>query len=110
MSQKSRFASTDKRPQPISGIIGKVMSSMGMWRSYSGWMVVAKWPEIVGEPIASVAKAVRFAEGTLVVAVPDPSWRQTLTMEIDEILKEIHRYPYGSEVKQLRLVRAERGY
>jgi len=98
-----------KKPVIISGVIESVIKSLGLTRKYNGWLVVTRWPEIVGEHIARVSRAIRFENGTLYVAVPDASWRQNLAMEIDNILEKIRKYPYGRSVTQIRLVRGEKG-
>jgi predicted nucleic acid-binding Zn ribbon protein len=97
------------QPQPISGILESVIASLGLTRRYHGWLVVSKWPEIVGERIAHRSKALRFDDGTLYVAVPDAVWRQELAMQTVNILREIQSRPYGREIKKLRLVHGTKG-
>ena len=98
-----------KAPKPIGGVIEKVVKSLGISKSYHGWLVVSKWSDIVGDQIARVAKAVRFDDGTLYVAVPDAAWRQNLAMETEVILHKIRSYPFGRSVHQLRFVQGEKG-
>ncbi len=98
-----------KTPKPIVGVIEKVVQSLGISKSYHGWLVVSNWPDIVGEQIARAARAVRFDDGTLYVAVPDAVWRQNLVMETESILRKIRSYPYGRAVRQLRFVQGEKG-
>ena len=92
-------------PQPISGIIGKIMSSFGISKTYYGWMVVEKWAEIVGKELAQRSKALRFEDGVIFVAVKDDTWRQEISMKSDEILSQIHSYPFGRSIKQIRLLK-----
>ena len=99
-----------KIPRPISGAVESVISSLGIGRSYHGWLTVTRWPEIVGEQIARRAKAVRFDDGVLYVVVEDAAWRQNLSMEIDNMIATIHSYPFGKAVKQVRLIGTERGH
>jgi len=99
---------TGKRAQPIAGILERVVRALGHSTVYGGWLAVSQWSEIVGKEIAQVATAVRFSEGTLFVAVPDPSWRQELGFRREEILARIRRRPFGNAIKELRLVHAEK--
>lgn len=99
----------NKNVKPISGIIGKVIHSLGLSQNYYGWSVVNNWPEIVGKEINEHARAFEFKEGELVVAVEDSSWRQQLSMQLEEILDKIHSYPYGRAVKSIRLVHGMKG-
>lgn len=94
-----------QQPKPISGVIGKILSSFGLSGDYHGWMVVSKWEEIVGEEIANRAKAVRFENGLLYVAVEDDTWRQEISMKLDEIMEQIRSYPFGRAIKQIRLIK-----
>lgn len=109
--QQLTSEATERRtqPKPISGIVARVIQSLGLTGNYNGWMVVARWPEIVGEGIARVAKAINYEEGCLHVAVNDSSWRQELAMRKEELLTKIHSYPYGRSVKEIRLVRGKKG-
>ena len=97
------------QPKSIGGIVDKIVSSLGISRNYYGWTFVSDWPDIVGEKIARAAKAVRFEDGDLVVAVEDDAWRQELSMERENILSKIHGLPRGRVIKSIRLVRGEKG-
>lgn len=93
------------QPKAISGILGKILKSFGLTTNYYGWMVVEKWDDIVGKEIAQRAHAVRYEDQTLFVEVADDSWRQEISMKIDEILAAIHKQTYGRAVKQIRLIK-----
>ena len=103
------YHSSKKHPKEISGVIGKLIHSLGLTSRYNGWTVVAKWPEIVGNEIANQAKAIRYHEGTLYVAVPDSAWRQQLSMQVESLRDKIRGLPYGKSVKEIRLVQGEKG-
>ena len=98
-----------KQPKPVSGAIDAAIHSLGLGPTYNGWMVVQKWPELVGEQIARRANAFRYADGILYVAVVDAAWRQNLAMELEQITRHIRSYPYGRVIKEIRLVASERG-
>ncbi|HOP05927.1 MAG TPA: DUF721 domain-containing protein [candidate division Zixibacteria bacterium] len=88
-------------PQPISGLVDKLMANLGLSRRYDGWRVVKDWVDIVGSTLAARARAIRYAEGVLYIAVEDDSWRQELSMQLETILDEIHRRPYGRAVQEI---------
>lgn len=94
-----------RQPRPISSVVGKVIRSLGMSRDYHGWIVVSKWPEIVGPAFAKQSRARRYRDGVLVVSVPDDSWRQELAMQTEEIMRKIQALPFGRSVKKIRLER-----
>jgi len=109
MANESRPQRVDSKPAPVAGIMDRLVASLGLSRQYYGWQMVTRWSEIVGEHNARNSKAIRFDDGVLYVAVEDPAQRQEIAMLADEILKTIHRYPHGRVVKNLRLVRGEKG-
>ncbi len=98
-----------RHPNQISGVMSKLLGSLGLTSRYNGWTVVSKWPEIVGKEIANQAKAIRYDDGTLYVAVPDAAWRQQLAMQIEPLLDKIRSFPWGRSIKEIRLVQGEKG-
>jgi predicted nucleic acid-binding Zn ribbon protein len=70
---------------------------------------VANWPEIVGDTIAGISRAVRYEQGVLYVAVEKDVWRQELTMRTETILKKIQSMPYGRAVEKIQLIRGGKG-
>ena len=96
------------RPNPIGAIVDRIIGSLGLTERYYGWLMVSRWADIVGEYYALKSHAFRFDDGTLYVAVEDPTWRQMMAMDTEKILKIIHAYPHGRAVKSLRLVHGEK--
>lgn len=93
----------------LSGVLGKILHSLGLTERYNGWTAVNRWSEIVGEEMAKRAKAVKFEDGCLYVAVESDVWRQQISMQLDEIKKKIHQYPFGRAIKTIRLIRTGKG-
>lgn len=83
--------------------------SLGLSRRYHGWVVVQKWPEIVGEFIAQRTSAHRFEDGILWVSCEDPVLRQELLGNQREIMDKIKSLPQGYVIKELRFVGSRRG-
>lgn len=96
-------------PGPILGVVDRLVKALGISRVYNGWQAVTQWDQIVGEKIASVAKAIRFEDGVLYVAVEEAAWRQEISMRKNEILDEIHSKSWGKAVRQIRLLRGQKG-
>ena len=96
-------------PKALGGVLAEALRTLGLDRQFDGWRVVDEWPNLVGDVTARKAEAVRFEDGVLVVAVPDDSWRQQLSMQREEILKRIHQLPHGQVVEQIRFERGEKG-
>jgi predicted nucleic acid-binding Zn ribbon protein len=88
----------------LGSLIESLLSRLGLAHSVGGWNIVNRWPEIVGDKIAAKSKAVRFENDTLMVSVPDSSWRQELLLSTDKILSKIHTVPGGRAVKKIHFV------
>lgn len=98
-----------KNPVHMSGIIGNVVRSLGISRSYHGWLIVNNWEEIVGEYNAKHSPAILFENGVLFVEVIDAGRRANLSMQTEDFMEKIHSFPYGRVVKQLRFVAGRKG-
>jgi predicted nucleic acid-binding Zn ribbon protein len=62
------------------------------WRSRGQFRrVLNRWPAIVGETVARQAAPVRLEHGLLHVAVANPMWAQTLTLERLTILGKLNQ-------------------
>lgn len=106
--QQKRKRQGRGHPKPIGGVIGAVIKSLGLSDKYNGWMIVTDWPNIVGPAISEHAYAERYDNGVLVIAVPDDSWRQQLSMQSESILRKIRSSRHGKAVTQIRLNRGHK--
>lgn len=97
-----------RHPRHLSGVVSKLMHKFGLAKRYDGWMVVTNWSDIVGPMLAEKTCATRFEGDVLHVAVEDDSWRVELSMQLEQILQEIHKRPYGRAVKKIRLERGNK--
>lgn len=94
---------------PIGGALRRILRDRNLLEDYDGWMVVSRWPEIVGDEIARKAKAEKYEAGVLFVSVDDNSWRQELSMRYDEIMEKIRSFEFGTAIKQMRLSGRRKG-
>ena len=62
--------------------------------------VVLAWPLVCGSAVAARTQALRFADGTLWVQVPDPGWRNQLQ---DFAVQYVHKLTQlsGTQVDRL---------
>jgi predicted nucleic acid-binding Zn ribbon protein len=75
----------------LGSLIESLLSRLGLAHSVGGWNIVNRWPEIVGDKIAAKSKAVRFENDTLMVSVPDSSWRQELLLSLCIMTQDCRR-------------------
>ena len=95
--------------EAISAVIFRLMRKLGLQEKFYGWQVVNDWAEIVGPATANQSRASRFENGTLFVTVPKDTWREELSMQVDQILKMIRSRPYGGVIKRIRFEHYEKG-
>ena len=93
-----------ERAAKIGPLMDKILAGFGLLHTLGGWRIVTGWPQIVGEKIAEVSRAIRFSDDTLLVSVPDDGWRQQLSLEVDEILDKIHVLPGGKAVRKIHFI------
>ena len=99
-----RNTATGKDAVKLGSLVDKLLAGFGLAHQLGGWRAVARWPEVVGEKNASVSSAIRFSDDTLLVSVPDPVWRQQLSLSVDDILEKIHALPGGRAVRRIHFV------
>lgn len=92
------------RATRLGPLLDKILAGYGLGYKLKGWRIVARWPEIVGDKMAAVSKALKFSDDTLLVSVPDAVWRHQLSLEVDAILDKIHSVPGGRSVKRIHFV------
>lgn len=88
----------------LGPLLNGLLSRMGLGYTIDGWKIVIEWPQIVGDKIAEVSKAIRYENDTLLVSVPDAAWRQELLLDVDRILAKIHELPAGRSVKKIHFI------
>ncbi|MEE9443304.1 MAG: DUF721 domain-containing protein [candidate division Zixibacteria bacterium] len=93
----------EQKPDRLGNIVDNLMASLGLKKSFHGWQVVEKWPDIVGKDIAKISRAIRFQDGILTVIVEQDAWRQELEMQREEILIKIRRRRGGKAVDKIFL-------
>jgi predicted nucleic acid-binding Zn ribbon protein len=95
---------SDRDPVQLGPMIDRLLAGFGLAQQLGGWRIVAGWPEIAGEKIARVSRAIRFSDDTLLISVPDAGWRQELSLQTDRILDKIHAVPGGRAVRRIHFV------
>jgi predicted nucleic acid-binding Zn ribbon protein len=100
----AKFINSKKSATRLGPLLKSILARMGLGHSLDGWRIVNLWPEIVGDKIADVSKAIRYENETLFISVPDAVWRQELLLDVDRILQEIHTVPGGRSVKKIHFI------
>ncbi len=79
----------------ITQILPQVLSEIGQKYQDRPDLIIASWPQIIGEQLASQARAVRFDEGFLVVKVSNSTLYSLLsTTDKPRLIKRLReRFP-----------------
>jgi len=93
-----------KSVESIGESLIKLLKGVGIEQKVCEYDVICQWPEIVGEQVASVTKALRVVDGVLYVKVKNSTWRNELTFLKSEILTKIAEQNDRASVFDIRLI------
>ena len=84
-----------KQPQTIAGALGGLMQIFGVRASDAD--LIARWDEIMGADIASIAKLAAIRKNrdntfNVVIRPAVPAYALQLSYQSDEIIKRINKY------------------
>lgn len=79
----------ERRPSSLGAILASQARERGWQRNIANGIIMAKWPELVGDVIADHAEAVEFRDGTLVVQCASSTWATQLRLAQSQILRAI---------------------
>ena len=90
-----KFDERTKRPQTIGGALGGLIKIFGIRASDSD--LAARWDEIMGSDIASVARLAAIRKNrdntfNVVIRPAHPAYALQLSYQADEIVKRINKY------------------
>lgn len=97
-------------PAPIGTSLDRVLRGLGAPKAEAVGSVFERWPELVGEQIASHCRPVSLRSGTLTVAVRDPAWATEFRFLESRLLERLAAVLGPGEVTALEVrVRPDRG-
>ena len=74
----------------ISHILDKIFRDPQLRPHFIEGAIATRWPRVVGQPIASVAKPVKYENGVLIVKVVSAPWRNELSMMSQDIIDKLN--------------------
>lgn len=80
---------TPAPPEAVGRSLERVLRSLGGPRVDVVQQVFSRWPELVGEDLASVTEPESLHEGCLVVSVGDPAWASSIGFRRPELLDRL---------------------
>lgn len=104
-----RSAERDRRaaPEPVGGVVESVFSRLGIAEDVDRATVIADWEEIVGVPIARVARPVGLRRETLFVEVESPSWRMELSLMRPQLMRRLNAGRRRGRIEKIVFVQSD---
>jgi predicted nucleic acid-binding Zn ribbon protein len=90
--KKDKMQSRKRKMSPLGDILEQMAKFYNLDDQIRENQVIAKWPEIVGEMMASVTEPIRVKDGILYLKVKNASWRNELIFQKINILRNIEKF------------------
>ncbi len=88
-------------PEQIGKILAKSLRGLQIDRRIKAESIVLNWSRVVGERIASKAKAVKLSDSILFVRVENASWRNELFFMKRKIIEELNQSVKDNVIKDI---------
>jgi predicted nucleic acid-binding Zn ribbon protein len=91
-------------PRRVGGVLGDVISRLGLRRDLDDYRIFEAWDRVVGKQIAQHAQPVRLDARRLVVHVRSAVWLQELSLMRDDLRRRINEWMDREIVTEIFLV------
>ena len=88
-------------PKHLSSAVASVIRDLGLGPKIRQFQAVDLWPAVVGDKIASVAKAERIEGGKLIVRVSRSTWRNELVFLRRELIARMNKAMHQEIIKDI---------
>ena len=78
------------------------MRQIGLEQRFKEQQILSLWPTVVGDELASRARATKIDRGILYVQVDHGAWLQELHFIEKELIKKLHDCAPGVNIKKIR--------
>ncbi len=96
-----RRPATEIEPCKVGEYLDKTTRGMGVPKAGILAVVFSKWPELVGQEIASHAEPRTLRDGVLTVVVDQPAWAAQLGYLASDLVAKIAVFTGSSEVEKV---------
>ena len=98
-----------KRPGPtrVDVVVSSVLEKHGLREQVKRMEVLELWPEIVGEQLAQVTRAMSVADAALIVEVRNSAWLMELSMMKGDFLARVNERLGDVSLERIIFVQAE---
>jgi len=85
----------------LGPVIENILRRHNLWTAYQQYLIVERWPEIVGGDLAEVTSAESISNGLLRVLVKDSVWAYHLSMMKPQLIKKLNNYAGNKVVNDI---------
>ncbi len=96
--------SRTKTPQILGNSISLFLKNLGLERKVKEYEIIARWPELVGENVASATIPEKIQDEILLVRVKNSSWRHELLYLKNHILSKVETDIGKGIIKDIRYI------
>ncbi len=74
----------------LGPVIESILRRNNLWSGYQRYLIIEKWPDLVGLELSEVTKAVKITNGLLQVLVKDSVWSYHLSLLKPQLIKKLN--------------------
>ncbi|MGD8414520.1 MAG: DUF721 domain-containing protein [Candidatus Latescibacterota bacterium] len=86
----------------VGELLPSILSRLGLEQRFKEQKILALWPTIVGDELASRTQATRVDRGVLHVRVDHGAWMQELHFMEKELLRKLRAQAPGVKLKKIQ--------
>ena len=90
-----------KKPRPLKDLLDDFIENYPDKTAIKRGMVLALWPELVGESVRGQVRDLKFQGSRLILFVADPSWRHEIHMQRHNIARKLNEAVKGEIVREI---------
>lgn len=90
-----------KKPKPLKDLLEDFIESYPDKAALKRGMILAMWPELVGDSVRVQVRDLKFQGSRLILFVADPSWRHEIHMQRHNIARKLNEAVKGDIVREI---------
>lgn len=106
---RSAQSGSSDGPARVGDLLGELLSRLGIDEEIERQEVLVRWPEVVGERIASFARAAAVSRGVLFVKVDSSAWMNELNFMRHDILRRLNGDRDSGRIERIVFTLSEGG-
>lgn len=85
----------------VGPLIKNLLHRYHLWQGYQQFLLLEKWPDLVGSSLAEVTRAESISKGVMRVMVKDSTWAHHLSLLKPQLVNKLNDYAESKIIKDL---------